>query len=134
MKLSRANKKVVQPGMIPLMDVMFNVMAAFLFSIHGLKSVQSLPLNLPSAARAEKNIKKSFDISINPAGEIFVMGQPVSVAELQAQLQVVLADDPAQHVLLRGDEASPYGVVVSVLDILQGNNVQDLSLETNLKK
>lgn len=134
MKIPRQERKLASPGMIPLMDVMFLVMAAFIFNIHGMKVTHSLPLDLPKSGQAESDKKESYNVTIDASGEVFVGKTAVALDALKADLSGHLAADPALRVMISGDESSPYGVIVSVLDIARELRVTDLVLETVKKK
>ena len=50
-------------------------------------------------------------------GALLLNGAPVSVAELEAQLQAAKARDPQMTVAIKGDARTQYAAVVAVIDL-----------------
>ena len=101
----------------PLVDVMLVLLIIFMVTAPLL--VSGVPVELPESRANPLDQKvEPLDISIDKEGQIFVDGDPVTLAALSVRLEDVAASqDPANplQILLRGDTEIEYGTVMRVL-------------------
>src|ERR1051325_4052296 len=72
---------------IPLIDIMFFLLAAFMLVSLSMVNMKSVKVNLPTATTASIDTKKDFiNLSIDRTGAIFLDKQPMGANELAQQL------------------------------------------------
>src|SRR5476651_2166769 len=89
---------------IPLIDIMFFLLAAFMLVSLSMVNLKSVKVNLPTAATAEPDLKKDFvDISVTRIGSIFLDKKPIGDNELVAILAAAQKTNPNLKVFISGD-------------------------------
>ena len=100
----------------PMLDLAYVLLVVFILmttaSVQGLEITLPKPSSKPSTEQHELKI-----VQILPGGALLLNGAPVSVAELEAQLQAAKARDPKMTVAIKGDARTQYAAVVAVIDL-----------------
>ena len=106
-------------------------MLLVIFIITTTPIVNDLDLNLPSAARRDKEPPaKANYVTVTGNGSIFLNKQETDFANLHAQLVELRTADPDLSVIVRGDAKTRYERIVDILDLLQQANVLKVNLAT----
>ncbi|MBI4027471.1 MAG: biopolymer transporter ExbD [Verrucomicrobia bacterium] len=129
-------KRISQRGMynavadinvVPLMDLVFNLLIVFMLATPLLE--QSINIKLPLApSGVPVNSKDVTTVDLDSAGRIFVNEQLVKPAELEEIARSKIRANPEHPVLVRGDEKVPYGKFVEVVDRLKHAGVVKLGI------
>ena len=113
----------------PLLDLAFVLLVIFIITTTPI--VNDLDLNLPSAARRDKEPPaKANYVTVTGNGSIFLNKQETDIANLHAQLVELRTADPDLSVIVRGDAKTRYERIVDILDLLQQANVLKVNLAT----
>jgi biopolymer transport protein ExbD len=113
---------------IPLIDIMFFLLAAFMLASLTLIRLQSIKLNLPTATQATRDFKPDIvNIDVDPQGNIHVEQQPMSTAELRAYLADKFQQNANLPVYISGDKRASHGDVIRVLDLVRRVGIQKVS-------
>ncbi len=113
----------------PLLDLAFVLLVIFIITTTPI--VNDLDLNLPSAARRDKEPPaKANYVTVTGNGSIFLNKQETDFANLHAQLVELRTADPDLSVIVRGDSKTRYERIVDILDLLQQANVLKVNLAT----
>ncbi|NJM58231.1 MAG: biopolymer transporter ExbD [Synechococcales cyanobacterium RU_4_20] len=109
-----------QVNMLPMIDVIFAILAFLIMSTLTLTRVESLPVNLPGAAtsRLQQNNLDAL-ITIQPDGTLYLNRDPVTEEGLGDRIQTLKGERPELLVILNADEAVSHGKVVAVMDQLR---------------
>lgn len=73
-------------NLVPMIDVIFSILAFFIISSLFLTRSQGLPVDLPSAQTAEPEQTVQMNITIEADGKMFLDRQPIQLDELQSTL------------------------------------------------
>jgi biopolymer transport protein ExbD len=112
----------------PLIDVVFILLIFFLVTSAFKEDKFALSLTLPDAQAQKTEIeKKQLSIELNQKGLAF-NGKKTDYLTLQKELEKIT--DKQKSVIVNIDKSVPYEKVVELLDILQLNNLNNLSLVT----
>ena len=118
---------------IPLIDIIFFLLATFMMVSLAMVQNKSIPVRLPSAGSAvSQTQKRDFDtVSIKENGAIFFDKNPTTLDALATQFQQLktVNDDP--KIFINGDEKSALGVTISVLDAARKAGISKVSFNTN---
>ena len=116
---------------IPLIDIIFFLLATFVMVSLSMVKNHAIPVNLPSAATGAAQDRTEFtSISISAEGDVFFNKQRVSSEELAASLKSVIAADPDPKVFISGDARAEYGKAIAVLDQVRKLGITRIAIET----
>jgi biopolymer transport protein ExbD len=129
-------KRISQRGMynavadinvVPLMDLVFNLLIVFMLTTPLLE--HSINLKLPQVASGSSvEAKSCTTIELDSAGRAFIEKKLVGLAEIEALARAKVRADPLHPVLVRGDEKVPYGQFVEIVDRLKLAGVTKLGI------
>jgi biopolymer transport protein ExbD len=115
---------------IPLIDIMFFLLAAFMLVSLSLVSLKSVKVNLPTATVATAETLRSFvNISVNKAGLVFLDQKPVGQHELVAALTAGRQTNAALRVFISGDQDARHGAIIQVLDLVRSTGIDKVAFE-----
>ncbi len=106
----------LQINIVPMIDVVFAVLAFFIISSLFLTRNEGLPVALPGAETAEAQAQRQVVVTVNAAGEVFVGNQPVADEQLLEAIQSLGTLTDGGLVVIRADRSVDYGRVVTVMD------------------
>ena len=101
---------------IPLIDVMFFLLASFMMVSLSLQKAGTFRMDLPVATTAIRDFQPGqLNIGIEADGQVSVEKRRMDLAELDRVLRERLADNPSAPVYVTADRATRHGVVNQVL-------------------
>ena len=113
-------QKKTRLEIIPLIDVMFFLLASFMMVSLTMTKQQTIKVNLPVAAASQSDFKPDMiNLGINAAGDLFLNTQAMSLPELDRQLAQRYAQDPQTPVYISGDANTRHGDMVKALDAVR---------------
>jgi biopolymer transport protein ExbD len=113
----------------PMVDLYLVLLLIFI--IMTTAGVQGVKVDLPKGSKAPAlGGPKGKSITINNEGKLFLDTVPVSIAELEAKLNEHKAKVPEFPVVVRGDRATQYMMVMEVLDVLGRLDIKQIGLAT----
>jgi biopolymer transport protein ExbD len=99
---------------IPMIDVMFFLLATFMLASLSLQNLHSLPVDLPRGQATPLQVKTPVTLTVTQAGDILLNETPVTLETLASTLQPLLAA-PDANVVVAADAAAPNGIVVQAM-------------------
>lgn len=119
---------------IPLIDIIFFLLATFVMVSLSMVKSKGVPVNLPAAASgAEQNRDEFTSITVTAENAILFNKQPITAAELTGALQKLKAENADPKVFINGDEDSRLGVTILVLDEARKCGITKVAFETKPK-
>jgi len=107
---------------IPMIDVMFFLLATFMLASLSMQNLQSLPVNLPKGEAQRLSVAHPLTLTITKEGRLLVNEEPVTLAGLAAAVAPHLTAD--KTVIVNADTAAPNGVVVEAMLAARGAGVE----------
>ena len=99
---------------IPMIDVMFFLLATFMLASLSLQNLHSLAVNLPRGQAPPLQAMRSVTLTVTRDGEILLDRTPVTLDTLPPTLRPLLA--PAgTNVVVAVDSVAPSGIVVQAM-------------------
>ena len=119
---------------VPMVDVLFNLLIFFLLAttIAQVERETQVALPFASAATPISAALREIIVNVDAEGRMIVAGQPIEAEALRGMIQGAVEANPEQKVSVRGDKATAYQNIVSVLDICKASGVQEPYLDTVL--
>ncbi|MBD2256798.1 biopolymer transporter ExbD [Pseudanabaena sp. FACHB-2040] len=130
MRLPDEPESKPQVNIVPLVDVVFAVLAFFILSSLYFTQSEGLPINLPSAVTGEPQAARKVNLTISAEGEIFLGDQFVPSDQLLNAVQTLIPAGQTGLVVIRADAQVPHGQVVTVMDTLRRLRGVQLAIAT----
>ena len=111
-----------------LIDLTFLLLVVFIVTLPTLEQSIHVLLPVGKTSKAQPDKKKTFSITVDSLGKIFVGEAPTTRDDLKASLTKAVSEDPDVSVLVRGDVRVGYGDVYEVVKIAKECNVKHLGL------
>jgi biopolymer transport protein ExbD len=115
MKLRKA--RVFRKGrieIIPMIDVMFFLLATFMLASLSMQNLDSLQVNLPQGKAEKLNTKTTATLTLTSDSKIYVNRIPVTLDPLAETLKPLL-EDSDQKLIVSADNDAPQGMVVQAM-------------------
>lgn len=119
-------------NILPMIDVIFSILAFLIISTLFLSHQDSLPVNLPSASTSERVSEESINITIKADGDLFLNNEFIELSQLKTALSKLTVAKEENLVIIKADETVNHGRVVEVMDYLR--QVEGVSLAIAAKK
>ena len=117
--ISPLAKKKARIEIIPLIDIMFFLLASFMMVSLTMTKQRTVSVNLPSAASAQTNLKPdTISLAVDVRGQVFYEKVPYSLEALETLVKQRLAVNKDLPIYISGDAATPHGAMIAVLDYL----------------
>jgi biopolymer transport protein ExbD len=114
---------------IPLIDVMFFLLASFMMVSLSMQRLRTLNIDLPSAVVAKSTQKPDMlDININRDGDTYVDKKRYSMPDLEALIRDRLRSNTNLPIYVKPSGRTSHGAVVTVLDTVRIAGGQKLSV------
>lgn len=128
----RSKREAIAPELTPLIDMVFLILTFFLVTTVFKKDELALLLKLPKTEQGVGDGKKVDELTIELSdAEVAINGKKSSIEDLPA---VFSKTDKTALVNLRVDGDVKYTRLVKVLDLLQQNKLENISLITEKGK
>ena len=130
--------KKARVEIIPLIDVIFFLLATFVLFTLSLNKIGSLEVPLPAATDG-KTDDRNVSIQASADGTYYwkqgdAAPELISAAELRPKLEHYQQSVPVPRVFVRGDRQAKFGAAVKVLDLVRAVGIRQVSIETTPSK
>lgn len=116
---------------IPLIDIMFFLLASFMLVSLSMVNMKGVKVNLPTATTATNETKKDFiTVTVDKAGLAYLDAKPVGDHELVQALSAKRQVDATLRVFISGDQDSRHGDMMRVLDLVRSAGIEKVAFET----
>lgn len=129
-------KRKARIEIIPLIDIVFFLLATFVMVSLSMVKNQGLPVNLPKAAASapSNDRQEAVVVGVTKAGEFFINKDVMSFEQLSAKLSKMKAADGDLRVLVQGDEQASFGDAIRVLDEARRLGITKVTIQTRSKQ
>jgi biopolymer transport protein ExbD len=116
---------------IPLIDVMFFLLASFMMVSLQMSQTENIRVRLPSAREAQQDYKPNMvNIAVDKSGGVWLQKKEVSLAEMGTTLSNRFGADPDVPVYISGDRDTLHGDMVKVYQTVRAAGVQNVAFIT----
>ncbi|TCS39278.1 outer membrane transport energization protein ExbD [Paucimonas lemoignei] len=113
LRKSRSHKRG-RIEIIPMIDVIFFLLATFMLASLSMQNLHSLAVDLPQGQAAAMNAKKPVTLTVTHDSRILLNDTPVALEAVAATLKPMLSG-PDSDVIVSADNAAPQGIVVQAM-------------------
>ena len=117
-------------NILPMIDVIFAILAFFIVSTLFLTRTEGLSVNLPETDTSEPQEPADFTVTVKPDGSLFLDDISVTEENLRQQIVDQLEPEQASLITIKADEQTYHGNVVTVMDTLRTIESASLGIAT----
>ncbi len=129
-------RKKARIEIIPLIDVVFFLLATFVLFTLSLNRIQSVPIDLPVASlprSPNETPPETVTIQVSGDGAIFWNRELIDMGEVPSRLAYYKTQTDDPRIMLSGDEKARLGITVAVLDEIRKAGIAKFSVETRTR-
>jgi biopolymer transport protein ExbD len=127
-------KRHARIEIIPLIDIMFFLLATFVMVSLSMVKNKGIPVILPAASTsAEQDHKDHVVVSVTETGQLYLDKRELSQEQLVAELRKLKEQNPELRVFINGDENARLGLAIAVLDETRKLGISKVAFETRAK-
>lgn len=137
MQVKKSVRKKARIEIIPLIDVIMFLMAAFVLVMLSMSKNKSIPLELPSnevGGVPDPDAPKPVSIAIDTAGDYFWVGERVSFDDLLIRINGLKTQAADPKILISGEIGAQFGKAVVVIDEARKAGITKVTIDTKAKQ
>ena len=123
------NKSENKIDILPMIDIIFSILAFLIISSLYLTRVETVSVELPKASNSITQNKKFVNISIDKGGNLFINKKRTRLQEMKVKV-INLTNKNKNLVVLNADKNISHGYVISVLDVLRSIDGLKIGIST----
>lgn len=134
----KGGKKAARIEIIPLIDIIFFLLATFIMVSLSMTKNQGVNVMLPTAGTAaslgdQQEVEKAVTLSVNEKGEVFFNKDKITLAQLPMRLQTLKASSKDPKIIINSDAGADFKHVVGVLDEVRRIGIGKVGINTEKK-
>ncbi len=123
-------KKHARIEIIPLIDIMFFLLASFMMVSLSQTTMKGMKVDLPVGASGQTQSKKDYvSLSVDKDGFYYFDKTRIALEEILPKLQQVYRTNPEAKIFIRGDREAVHGNVTRMLDQIRSSGFSKISFE-----
>ena len=135
---SVGGRKRARIEIIPLIDIIFFLLATFIMVSLSMTKNQGVQVALPTAGSAaslgdQQEMEKAVTLSVNAKGEIFYNKDKITIAQLPLKLQTLKSTSKDPKVIMNADGDASMKQVIAVLDEVRKQDIHNAAFNTDKK-
>ena len=116
---------------IPLIDIMFFLLASFMMVALEMSRTENIKVNLPPASQSRQDYRPDMvNIAVDKSGAVWLEKKPISLADLASVLKNRFHANPDVPVYISGDRDTLHGDMVKVYQTVRASGIQKVSFMT----
>jgi biopolymer transport protein ExbD len=120
---------------IPLIDIMFFLLASFMMVSLQMQKVETIKVNLPTASQARPDFKPDMiALAVDQAGEVWFGKERITLVELNSVLTNRFHANTNVPVYISGDQDTRHGDMVRVLDFVRRAGIEKVAFSVNAER
>jgi biopolymer transport protein ExbD len=130
----------IRPGrrarieIIPLIDIMFFLLATFVMVSLSMVKNKGIPVILPAASTSTaQEHKDHVTVSISETGQLYLDKRELAPEQLVTELRALHEANDELRVFIHGDENARLGLAIAVLDETRKLGISKVAFETRPK-
>ena len=120
---------------IPLIDIMFFLLASFMMISLQMSRTANIRVNLPSATQARQDYKPDMiNIAVDKSGVVWLEKKSITLPELSLVLSNRFRADMNLPVYISGDRDTLHGDMVKVYETVRSAGIQKVAFMTDSRQ
>ena len=123
-------KKHARIEIIPLIDIMFFLLASFMMVSLSQTTMKGMKVKLPTGSSGVTQSKKDYvSFSVDRDGYIYWDKEKINYEDVAAKLKPLYASTPDAKIFIRGDKEALHGNVTRLLDQIRATGFTKIAFE-----
>ena len=128
---STSGRRRARIEIIPLIDIIFFLLATFVMVSLSMVKNQGVAVALPTAATGQPQAQaRSATVTVTEAGRLYLDRELVTFDTLPQRLETLHRQDPQLRVVFNGDALAYFGDVVKALDETRQAGIEKVAIQT----
>ena len=120
---------------IPLIDIMFFLLASFMMVSLQMSKTENIKVSLPAATQSQQDYKPNMvNIAVDKSGKVWLEKRAISLSYLSLVLSNRFSADPNLPVYISGDRDTLHGDMVKVYQTVRAAGIQNVAFITESKQ
>lgn len=135
-KIKVVQLKKARIEIIPLIDVIFFLLATFVLFTLSLNRIESVRVDLPFPQQNNTPPppgSEPVSIQITDAGSVYWNREPIEIGELASYIANYKTTTDDWKIMVSGDEKARFGALITVLDEIKRAGIEKFSVETRTR-
>ena len=125
---SPVHRKHARIEIIPLIDIMFFLLASFMLVSLNMTKIENIRVNVPAAAYVQADFPPDMiHIAVDAQGGAWVEKKPIALPDLYTVLTNRMRSNEKLPVFIAGDAETKHGDMVKVLEFVRKAGAQKVS-------
>ena len=135
MKFYSRKRRVPTVIIVSLIDILAILLIFVIVTTTFKRDQPAVVINLPDSKTASAAPTQTDPAILTISGDqkLFLDNKPIALADLKDALVQMLAANPNRALALNADKTAPFGLVISVMDVLKEANVKNVPAFTEQK-
>jgi biopolymer transport protein ExbD len=117
---------------IPLIDIMFFLLASFMMMALEMSKSENIKVHLPPAAQSQQDYRPDMvNIAVDKSGAVWLEKKEISLADLGSTLSNRFRANPDLPVYISGDRDALHGDMVKVYETVRAVGIQKVAFMTD---
>ena len=120
---------------IPLIDIMFFLLASFMMVSLEMSKTENIKVNLPPASQSQQDYRPDMvNIAVDKSGAVWLEKKAISLPELSLVLSNRFRADMNLPVYISGDRDTLHGDMVKVYETVRSAGIQKVAFMTDSRQ
>ncbi|MBI4314182.1 MAG: biopolymer transporter ExbD [Candidatus Omnitrophica bacterium] len=116
---------------VPLIDVIFFLLATFIMVSLSMVKNQGIPVQLPKAATGQSESRTATaTITVTDAGRVYLNRELMEMDKVGPRLKALKRQEAGLKVLINADDVAYFGDVVKALDHVRRAGIDKIAIQT----
>lgn len=112
MKLKKSRKsRRGRIEIIPMIDVMFFLLATFMLASLSMQKINSLPVNLPQGRAGVQDVSKKITLTIDKNDNLYLNNSAISLEQITQKISPLINSGFNDTIIINADKLSTHGMV-----------------------
>lgn len=131
MQFKRRLKPQVNVNLVPMIDVVFQLVIFFMVSSTFILT-PGISIIFPASTTSEPVVMSKIVVTVVSREEVYFNKEKFKIWELDEKLSSITEEERSdiKTVVLEGDRGIPYSLLIEVLDLLRRNGFKGINLRT----
>jgi len=131
MQFRRRLKPQVNVNLVPMIDVVFQLVIFFMVSSTFILT-PGISIIFPASTTSEPVVMSKLVVTVVSRDEVYFNKEKYGIRELDEKLSSITEEERSdiKTVVLEGDRGIPYSLLIEILDLLRRNGFKGINLRT----
>jgi biopolymer transport protein ExbD len=123
-------KKKARIEIIPLIDIMFFLLASFMMVSLSQVHLKGIKVNLPTGQSGQTQDKQNYiSLSVDKDGYVYFDKEKIALEEVYPRMVKIRAENGDAKIFVRGDREALHGNVTRLLDQIRSSGFDKIAFE-----